>query len=77
MSKPYTAKSLKGAEREVRRLRALVDDLREHISTINDEVFLLAKLSADTPQFDNPLDLYEAKKVRDRALLALQGEVRG
>jgi hypothetical protein len=29
---------------------------------------LLARLAADTPQFDNPLHIYEAKRIRDAIL---------
>jgi hypothetical protein len=29
---------------------------------------LLARLAADTPQFDNPLHVYEAKRIRDAIL---------
>jgi DNA-binding MarR family transcriptional regulator len=38
------------------------------------ECRLLAKLAARTPQFDNPLQIYEAEKVRDKWLAMPAGE---
>jgi hypothetical protein len=36
----------------------------------------LAKLAAETPQFYNPLDVADAKRLRDRILSNAAGEVR-
>lgn len=63
--KPYKAKSLKSAERMVRNLRRQIkerDDLLKEFST---NLKTLAKLSAETPQFFNPLDVMQAKRLRD------------
>lgn len=77
MGKPakYVAKTLKGAEREVRALRRLVSMLRSDLESEyaiiqrqKRERLTLAKLAAETPQFFNPLDVIEAKKLRDDIL---------
>lgn len=34
------------------------------------ECTLMARLAADTPQFDNPLEVMEAKRIRDKWLAA-------
>lgn len=64
----YHAKSLKGAEREVRRLRKQVAQVAKIMAQYGYERKLLAMLAAETPQFDNPLVVMEAKKVREAVL---------
>ena len=44
--------------------------LREEVKRLMGERLLMAKLAADTPQFYNPLDVYQAKQLRDRILKA-------
>lgn len=69
--KPYKATSLKAAERAVRSLTKQRAE-RDALLTIFDrERKMLAKLSAETPQFFNPLDVMEAKKIRDLILKQL------
>lgn len=63
--KPYKATSLKNAERMVRNLRAQVAAREELLNRFDRERRLMAKLAADTPQFDNPLHIAEAKRLRD------------
>lgn len=66
--KPYKAKSLKGAQTRVRQLQKQVkqrDDLLDHFDR---QRLMLARLAAVTPQFYNPLDVVEAKKIRDSIL---------
>jgi len=77
--KPYKAKSLKAAERAVRSLTRQRAERDELLNIFDRERKLLAKLAADTPQFFNPLDVYEAKKIRDLILKQLndQAEARG
>lgn len=69
--KPYTAKSLKGAEREVRRLRKQNAEQRVTLCRLYEERKLLARLAADEPQFYNPVDVVLAKSMRDRILGSL------
>lgn len=68
VSKPYVAKSLAAAQREVRRLRKLVDRLRKISDAEFDNTKALAMLAADGPAFDNPLHVVAAKKIRDTIL---------
>ena len=64
----YHPRSLAGATREVRRLRKQCQYLSGLVEAMAPELKALAKLSADEPQFFNPLDVCEAKRVRDRIL---------
>ena len=66
--KPYKAKSLSGAQREVRRQRKLIAEMQRILERFARERNLLARLSADTPQFSNPLEVYAAQKIRDGIL---------
>src|SRR5690606_28275785 len=65
---PYKAKSLKGAERRVREQQKVIERLMLLGERYARDRRLLAKLAADTPQFDNPLAIFEAKKIRDEIL---------
>lgn len=69
---PYRAKTLSGAQAEVRRLRRQLEECRELLAQFDRERRLMARLAADTPQFSNPLVVWEARKLRD-GLLALRG----
>lgn len=66
--KPYKAKSLKGAEREVRKLRKSVQERDALLNNWAQERIALAMLAAETPQFYNPLLAMQAKQLRDRIL---------
>jgi len=41
---------------------------QQEIDKLRYELYQVAKLAAETPQFYNPLDAAEAKKIRDRVL---------
>lgn len=69
--KPYKAKSLKSAERTVRSLTKQRAERDELLNIFDHERKMLAKLAAETPQFFNPLDVMEAKKIRDLILKQL------
>lgn len=69
----YKAKTLAGAQRRVRELEVQLNAWREVTDKIARERTMLAKLAADTPQFFNPLDVMEAKQIRDRILKPLNG----
>lgn len=71
--KPYKAKSLKAAERNVRSLLKQRAERDELLNIFDRERKMLAKLAAETPQFCNPLDVMEAKKIRDLILKQLNG----
>ena len=73
--KPYKAKSLRAAERNVRSLLKQRAERDELLNIFDRERKMLAKLAADTPQFFNPLDVYEAKKIRDLILKQLNDKV--
>lgn len=64
----YKAKTLSGAQRRVRELERLVEKQSALLAEFDCERKMLAKLSARTPQFYNPLDVMAAEKVRDRIL---------
>ena len=42
--------------------------LSRQLDQARGQLLLLARLAADKPQFYNPLDVYDAKKIRDRVL---------
>lgn len=67
-TKPYKAKSLSGAQSRVRQLQNQVSIRDVLLTRFSYERKLLAMLSADTPQFHNPLAVMEAKQIRDRVL---------
>lgn len=73
--KPYKSKSLKAAERAVRSLTKQRAERDELLNIFDRERKMLAKLAADTPQFFNPLDVYEAKKIRDLILKQLNAKL--
>lgn len=73
--KPYKAKSLNAAERTVRSLTKQRAERDELLAIFDRERKMLAKLAADTPQFFNPLDVYEAKKIRDLILKQLNAKL--
>ena len=73
--KLYTAKTIRGAQEYARRLRRQLDDAHDAIenmagtvSRLLDERIMLAKLAADGPCFDNPLQAHQAKSIRDTIL---------
>lgn len=66
--KPYTAKSLAGAQRRVRELDKLVNKITQLLEKYAETRRLMAKLAADGPAFDNPLHAAAAKDLRDTIL---------
>jgi hypothetical protein len=66
--KTYKATSLTGAQTQVRRLRRQRRELVKLVELYNFQRQQLAKLAADGPCFDNPLIVWEAKRIRDRIL---------
>ncbi len=66
--KPYTAKSITGAERMVRSLQKQVVTLDAIATKWNHERKMLAKLAATGPAFFNPLDVMDAERIRDEIL---------
>jgi len=69
MTRPYQARSLKGAQNEVRRLRKCVLDLIHENMRLARDRRTLAKLAAEGPAFFNPLEAMAAEKIRDEILL--------
>ena len=64
----YRARTISGAQREVRRLMLQLEESRAWAAGLYKERNLLARLAADGPAFDNPLVVAWAKHVRDRIL---------
>lgn len=64
----YKAKTMTGAEREVRLLRRRLAEVNELLGEYAKTRKLMAMLAAEGPAFNNPLVVYEAKEVRDRIL---------
>lgn len=64
----YKAKTLSGAQARVRTLERRITHLVGLIDKLDKERRALAKLAAKEPMFFNPLDVWEAEKVRDRIL---------
>lgn len=72
MSRPYRATSLSGAQAQVRRLRRQLRECHALLAKYDAHRRLMARLAADTPQFSNPIVIWEAKKLRD-SLIELPG----
>lgn len=72
-TKPYTSKSLPAAVREVRRLRRMYRELDAIANRYRKERDAMARLAAEKPQFFNPLDAMDAKKLRDDILRTIPG----
>ncbi len=74
MRKPYTAKSLSGAQKRVRQLQRQVAERDELLNRWDHERRLLARLASKpndpirTQPFLNPLTFLEAEQIRDRIL---------
>lgn len=66
--KPYKAKSLSGAQARVRQLMKHIDTYESICVRMRAELIACAKLAADGPAFSNPLDVMDAKRIRDRVL---------
>lgn len=66
--KPYKARTITGAQARVRQLMKLVDEQATLLLKFSNQKKLLARLAADTPQFYNPLEVMEAKQLRDSLL---------
>lgn len=54
-AKPYQAKSLSGAQAEVRRLRRLLKQRQDLLDRYHDDRRVLARLAAEGPAFFNPM----------------------
>lgn len=67
-AKPYQAKSLSGAQAEVRRLRKQLIEAHDLLDRYHDQRRTLARLAADGPAFFNPLQVAAAKRLRDKIL---------
>lgn len=84
MKLDWKGRTLAGARREIRRLRALCEHQRNEMryqEVVLDyqkrHMLLLAMLAADEPLFDNPLRVYEVKTLRDRILADAGVETKG
>ena len=64
----YKAKTLKGAQTRVRQLQKQITACHDLLNRFDYERKMLAKLAAETAQFYNPLDVLEAKRIRDHLL---------
>lgn len=68
MSKPYKPRTLEGATKMVHKLMKQRREDGLHIQRMHHEMLLLARLAADGPCFGTPVELEDAKLVRDRIL---------
>jgi hypothetical protein len=66
MKTKFISKNL--TKRRIRQLERQIQAHNEILDRWKNERTLLAKLSAETPQFSNPLHVYEAKQIRDEIL---------
>ena len=66
--KLYKAKSISGAEREVRRLRKSFKHFVDLFEEAHKDRVILAKLAAEGPCFFDPLTVIKAKRRRDELL---------
>ena len=65
MSKPYKATSLKSAERQVRQLRKLRDELFSLAEADRANLITILRLAAPFPAFSNPIHVAQAERLRD------------
>jgi hypothetical protein len=68
VKKSRPIKSLKYAQRRIRELEKLVSTWRGIAGELNEDRAMLAKLAADGPAFFNPLNVHEAKRLRNLIL---------
>lgn len=66
--KPYKAKSITGAQAYVRSLQKQLKHTSKLLERYAIERRYMAMLAADGPAFDNPIKIYQAKKIRDEIL---------
>lgn len=66
--KPYNSKSLKNAVATVRNCRKQLAECDSLLNKWALERVMLAKLASENAQFFNPIDVWEAKKLRDSIL---------
>lgn len=64
----YKARTLAGATKRVNELEAHLRHVDELAQKYRTERNLMARLVAKTPQFDNPIHVMEAEKIRDEIL---------
>lgn len=67
-AKPYRAKTLSGAQTYVRNLKRQLEHVTRLFEDAHDDRVAVAKLSADGPCFNNPLEAAAAKVRRDKIL---------
>lgn len=72
MAKPYTVRSITGAQARVRQLVKQIEERDKLLTRWAGERAMLAKLAADGPAFSNPLDAAAAIAVRDDILYRLK-----
>ena len=66
--KPYKAKTITGAQARVRLLERQLAECHELLREFDVERKALAKLAANGPAFNSPLEAIHAEQVRDRIL---------
>jgi hypothetical protein len=66
--KPYQAKTLSGAQAYVRSLQKQVDHIIKLFEECHSDRLLMARIAADGPAFNNPLEAMAAKLRRDELL---------
>lgn len=72
MKTKHRYKSIDGAVRRIRELTRSVKDRDDLLKRWSHELKMLAKLASESPQFYNPLDVVEAKRIRDGILNPMQ-----
>ncbi|MEM9790850.1 MAG: hypothetical protein AAF842_10660 [Planctomycetota bacterium] len=65
---PYAKRRVRELQRIVDQQAALLGERRDELASLRLERLTLARLAADRPQFDNPLHVADAKRLRDRVL---------
>jgi hypothetical protein len=66
--KPYTAKTISGAQAYARSLIKQVEYITRLLEEAHEDRVACAKLSADGPAFDNPIVIAKAKEWRNKIL---------
>lgn len=66
--RPYKAKSISGAQDMVRRLRKQIAERDALLTRFDRERRLMAKLASDDAKFFNPVEAWEATRLREELL---------
>ncbi len=68
-------KNLDRAVQRIRKQQRLLELYEKLCTELREERNLMARLASDIPQFSNPIDVWEAKQLRDKILGRVPPEI--